>query len=726
MPRLSRTSWWWLAPIAIAVHAVFFWGRGVIDKEGVAFTANYLSDRPLLAMVFDPRVNDFGTYQARELSYFFDYLNVRVLALLRSFGWFVLVPATGILGLAAVVGVYIGATRQLRGLDTPVRALVLAWLLSTVVVQASVAVFYRSAKMLLLVSLLAFVYVLSGALRAKASTSRWRLAAIFGLGLAMSLVDRQGLFFLLLLSGLTMLWIAGTPTVQRPSWRVTAPALGVVLAAAAVGELYNFVIGPWIIEQLNGYRPDFSYQQLEIRAAVTDARFWSLGARMMSRQAEFLTAGLPLLLVVAVAAIFHTRQLLASVARPTTREIVRDIGVALAAALGLVLLAALMILRHPFVFTIPDHAYWYFFLPVHGLVAAGVTLWLSRLAGAAGTLRWRAAWLICLGALTIGNLWRLPSLRHDMLASEYFAAESGKSRQMIEGHDRITRGEDPPDIPRWISAGGDGVVLRLPVPRTQFFPDTLATIVLARSRHASGDAARGTQWLALREFFTSDGSPLNDLSQMPALLDGWRQIGVRELHVCLDKYDDRAAGERVVDAIRAAGGGITGERTGGATTIFSLAPAAGTDRPASAGGRPVPPASMTMTASQSLDRLPLLVDGDYDTRWLTGAAQSGGEWIRVTFDRPRDVGRLRLDLARRSYGDYPRRLAVDAERGGVRVTLFEGSALAPLVAGILRHPGRAPIEIDLPPNVAESIVIRQTGQTRVWYWSVHELAVWER
>jgi hypothetical protein len=39
---------------------------------------------------------------------------------------------------------------------------------------------------------------------------------------------------------------------------------------------------------------------------------------------------------------------------------------------------------------------------------------------------------------------------------------------------------------------------------------------------------------------------------------------------------------------------------------------------------------------------------------------------------------------------------------------------------------RGPAEIDLAPNRSEAIVIRQTGTTRVMYWSVHELALWER
>ena len=77
-PPVSRTFLWsWcvsLIPILIGLHAVGFWGRGIVDREARAFILNYLADRPLAAILFDPSLNDWGAYQARELSYLVDYL----------------------------------------------------------------------------------------------------------------------------------------------------------------------------------------------------------------------------------------------------------------------------------------------------------------------------------------------------------------------------------------------------------------------------------------------------------------------------------------------------------------------------------------------------------------------------------------------------------------------------------------------------------------------------
>lgn len=142
--------------------------------------------------------------------------------------------------------------------------------------------------------------------------------------------------------------------------------------------------------------------------------------------------------------------------------------------------------------------------------------------------------------------------------------------------------------------------------------------------------------------------------------------------------------------------------------------------------RPIPRRAFTVTSSIAANRVPLLFDGNFDTRWLTGRRQVGDEWIRIEFDAPRDVSRVRMDTAERSLGDYPRALVITSGEGDLAQTLYAGSPLGALMKGILREPGRAPIEIALPPNKTTTLMLRQTGQTRTWYWSIHELTLRER
>ena len=161
-PLARRASLWsWcvgLIPILIGLHAVCLWGRGIVDREARAFILNYLADRPLAMILFDPSLNDWGAYQARELSYLIDYVDAHVLAGLHSQGVLLFIPASGALGLGLFMVVYSAGARRLLGLDRVSTAALLSWFLSSIVVQASSAIFYRSAKILVAVLLLAYLF----------------------------------------------------------------------------------------------------------------------------------------------------------------------------------------------------------------------------------------------------------------------------------------------------------------------------------------------------------------------------------------------------------------------------------------------------------------------------------------------------------------------------------------------------------------------------------------
>jgi hypothetical protein len=143
----------------------------------------------------------------------------------------------------------------------------------------------------------------------------------------------------------------------------------------------------------------------------------------------------------------------------------------------------------------------------------------------------------------------------------------------------------------------------------------------------------------------------------------------------------------------------------------------------------VPRESLALNASRNADRTPLAVDGNPATRWLSGAPQSGREWLEVTFDRPRDVARVDLVTSRRSLHDFPRRLEIIATGfsvGAEQSVLYNGSVLEQYGRAFLRSPELPAISIDLPSHLSTRLLIRQTGRAAPWYWSVDELVVWER
>jgi hypothetical protein len=122
-----------------------------------------------------------------------------------------------------------------------------------------------------------------------------------------------------------------------------------------------------------------------------------------------------------------------------------------------------------------------------------------------------------------------------------------------------------------------------------------------------------------------------------------------------------------------------------------------------------------------------LLDNDRRTRWYSGKPQSGDEWIQVTLDRTRLVTHVRLEMERRSFGDYPRHLLVEASDDGRTFTrVHDDGALASLAATVVSRPQQPDIDIPIAPTAARVLRIRQTGRTpRMWFWAVHEVRVWE-
>ena len=254
-------------PVLLAINAIGFWGRGVIDEEGMFFVLNYLADRPLAATIFDPQLNDWGTYQARELSYAFDLVDARAFASLLDQGVLLFIPLTGVLGLMAVGAIHIWGSRKVLRLDGVTASLLLSLFFSCIVTQASTAIFYRSSKIVLSVALLAFLFHLTALVRSTSGVrqaSRGQLAALFLLGLVMSIADRQGFFYLASATAIvTALWLTTVlrgAVVRTSHVRIIATSLGALAAAT----LYNHIIAPAVIHWTNGYSPSLEYQQLPL------------------------------------------------------------------------------------------------------------------------------------------------------------------------------------------------------------------------------------------------------------------------------------------------------------------------------------------------------------------------------------------------------------------------------------------------------------------------------
>src|SRR3972149_2764404 len=56
-------------------------GHGLLHPEALERIPNYLDDRSLFQKVYDIDKNEYGLYQARELSHFFDYIDANFIKL---------------------------------------------------------------------------------------------------------------------------------------------------------------------------------------------------------------------------------------------------------------------------------------------------------------------------------------------------------------------------------------------------------------------------------------------------------------------------------------------------------------------------------------------------------------------------------------------------------------------------------------------------------------------
>src|SRR5438876_9079086 len=123
-----------------------------------SLSSTILQNRPFFAQIFDPQINDWGAYQARELSYVLDWIDARVFAVLLDHRVLLFVPLSGVLGLIAVSAVYFWGARKVLALNGVMASMLLSLFLSCIVVQASTPIFYRSAKIILSIALLAFLF----------------------------------------------------------------------------------------------------------------------------------------------------------------------------------------------------------------------------------------------------------------------------------------------------------------------------------------------------------------------------------------------------------------------------------------------------------------------------------------------------------------------------------------------------------------------------------------
>lgn len=411
--------------LAAAAGPALFWRGGVLEVESISFITNYTTVRPLLSTVFDPAVNDFGCYQARELSYLIDYFDAQIYAAhFRTFERPLIVSMSGIVASVAICAIFLaGARRTMPGVDPLTALLIAGCFVSSFQFISTMGVYYRSSKPWLMLTVLAFLFHVRRVDRERAKGSRGpfvRRDAILGglLALTAGLLDRQGFFYAciaVVLLGLHY-WQA----------RRLGDTLVAVTAAVVVLVAYNVAIGPAIIHAVNGYWPNFDYQRMSINVASLYALPWRLydavdlllentGGMFGALRSSFAV----LLLVAGAAAMLFRRGRL-------TRSIWLYGGLTFVAQW---LMFGLMLVQHPPLSDWVDHRYWYYPLPFLATVMFLAAMGLDTV-GPRLSRRYQRVVQIVLAACIASNIANLDRHRAIMRTGEWFGPIYGQSERL--------------------------------------------------------------------------------------------------------------------------------------------------------------------------------------------------------------------------------------------------------------------------------------------------------
>ncbi len=412
-----RLRWLWPALAAlVALAPVVFWNGGVIEQEALAFQRNFWGSRPVLQRIFETR--EFDDYQGRELSYAIDCLDAQWVRALLSRGILLFVAPSVVLASLALVPIGLWLVpAALPGLERGSRWLVLLLYLSNFAVASTTGLLYRATKPLVAPLLLALLLLLVAEGRRPRLGRGAAFLATFGASLAMSLLDRQGLFYVLLLAAvLGVVWLR----TRRGFVMVLA-----LVAAIVACFLYNDRLGPWLIHSLNGYWPDRSFEQLDPRWLLA-LRPWADATALLGDWTRMLVGGVPpggLLAAAAVPAVAWAWR-----ERERPRRVAFALAAVVVAAAAQMLMVAMMAARYPTITWI-DHRFWYYPLPFQALLVVLMLLGLERLALARRSLPVLVP--VVLAALVVANLAQWPERRYIMQSGPWFSGVERRSALLV-------------------------------------------------------------------------------------------------------------------------------------------------------------------------------------------------------------------------------------------------------------------------------------------------------
>jgi 4-amino-4-deoxy-L-arabinose transferase-like glycosyltransferase len=141
---------------------------------------------------------------------------------------------------------------------------------------------------------------------------------------------------------------------------------------------------------------------------------------------------------------------------------------------------------------------------------------------------------------------------------------------------------------------------------------------------------------------------------------------------------------------------------------------------------PIPSTNWRFQTNYNPQEAHLAADGKMSTRWTTGRPQIPGAYFQIDFGHLEKVARIRI-LVGDSINDFPRGYSIRYSADGQTWTSLD-SIMSPISlhwTGETLLKGGQDLDFALPSTSMRYLKINNTGQDDVYYWSIHELEIYD-
>ena len=401
-----------LLSLLLAGCSITYQKGGILHPENVRYLPDYLSEKPLLNKLYDNKIREPGLSRTRELSYFFDFIDGKFIALSVSLGcphFFSLTHYLFSILIGLIIWQFSVRELNLKPL-IGVGIVVLFWTSPNVFL----CLYIRTAKIGAALAFMVLFFLTYRILRKDWQNNEYRLppAALllfFGVAWCAALFDEQGFFLVGIISLFLFLWFIVFPSRNILKLLLTFGA-GIIVIS-----LYKYKISSILTFHLNHYWRDLSDQKIPFKQFIIHPFYYIYSsASVFIDTLRFLIGNISctvtvLLIVILFPMLFISR---ARIGR-------KDSKLLLVVAAGFVmsyvlicLMIAIMVSKHPLVL-LPDIRREYYWLPITSLLCITIALIVYQL----NKIRFISQWLLFVFMVIAiaGNIYAVPQHRAILL-----------------------------------------------------------------------------------------------------------------------------------------------------------------------------------------------------------------------------------------------------------------------------------------------------------------------